>query len=429
MSTRCFRHQTLIYGRLQHTNIHINTHISSTSTSLKIRKDHQHPHFITHAQDHPTRERIIMDKDAGETGLGKLVKLPTELRLHIYSYVVPTAYQQTFSIDQDTGTLSLRRSPPIGLLYTSHAIRNEAANSLATTRTCKVTVRRGSIVSNVPLTDSVFGKSKRDGRKLEFPLCKGIEIEAIIPDPRTAQGLLDVRKNVESLGWTLEDSFNDATPPITARLSSRIETMSQFIHNDYAMLLGPLGQLTSVKSAQLKFFHAPGFVDQASVQQCHLIEAAMIETGSVGECTRRLMHQQLMIDIKLELALYHSASRNFLAAQFGLSADPVPVGVPRSTRLLRLLEWLAKLLKYDEKQALKAAALAVEFSAMPHASPRYPHLVPFLNQLTSMLQSTGGKTVLPSKLQEDLLSLQWRHISLYLNWAEGIVTTTNPYWT
>ncbi|KAK5730777.1 hypothetical protein LTR15_000715 [Elasticomyces elasticus] len=427
MSTRCFRSQTFINGHLQHINIHM----SSTSTSLEIRKDHRHPHFITHAKakDHPTRKRIIMDKDAGEPGLGKLVKLPTELRLHIYSYVVPTAYQQTFSIDQDTGTLSLRRSPPIGLLYTSHAIRNEAVNSLATTRTCKVTVSRGSIVSNVPLIDGVFGKSKRDGRKLQFPLCKGIEIEAIIPDPRTAQGLLDVRKNVESLVWTLEESFDDAVPPITARLSSRIEIMSQFIHNDYAMLLGPLGQLTSIKSAQLKFFHAPGFVDQASVQQCHLIEAAMTETSSIGECTRRLMHQQIMIDIKLELALYHSASRNFLAAQFGLSADPVPVGVSRSTRLLRLLEWLSKLLKDDKEQALKAAALAVSFSTIPHASPRYPHLAPFLNQLHSMLQSTGGKTVLPSKLQADLLSLQWRHISLYLNWAEGIVTTTNPYWT
>lgn len=103
---------------------------------------------------------------------GWLTMLPLELRLHIYSYVVPDNYSQTSQIEQYSVRPPLLPSKfePIGLLYASKCVHDEAVGALATTRICQIIITHHGLIANTPLRDSALDDKNSD--EVVIPTCE-----------------------------------------------------------------------------------------------------------------------------------------------------------------------------------------------------------------------------------------------------------------
>jgi len=141
----------------------------------------------------------------------------------------------------------------------------------------------------------------------------------------------------------------------------------------------------------------------------------MVESDNTGENTARLMKQQLLVDIKLELVFYHDDANGPLAQIYG-SNEPVEVGDTRAARLLRSMTELKDLL-HTLKPSDRNIGLWLE--------PAYATL---LDDLETLLKENGAAAVLPPALTGDLLQRSRFRISDYMHWAGGHFTRINPFW-
>lgn len=365
--------------------------------------------------------------------LGDLSKLPPELRLHIYSFVLPESFTQTFKANQDAegcmrlGYLSSTQyygSAPIGLLYTSNTIRDEAVQAITVTQTWKVTIMGDLMLSNMPLFDP-FLTPQQGG--FTVPRCKDIHIAVKIPSPRTAPSFVEVRKTVEAFA-TMLNAADSILPSVTASLPSEHRATWVNTYNDFAMLLAPLGRLRNHPGAATVVCSSPltpGMVDPASLQQCQLIEAAMQEPSDSQINTLRLLLQQLFIDVKLELMFYaNEVSLAAFATRYGESPRPVRLGSARAARLRRRLTELNHLLNTNEAQVTSIVKGASDYV---HGSR---HRVAFdgLSSLFSTVVNDGRHAIVSNEVLGRVVDAARYSPTDYSCWASGHLTARNPFW-
>jgi hypothetical protein len=335
---------------------------------------------------------------SGQSTLGNLAILPPELRCQVYGYVLPEAFQQRFVIDNEHGTIAAlngKAAPSIGLLYASRAIRNEAEEGLTRNDVWKVNITEHSLASNMPLCDRIFTP-----KIIISPTCKSLDLTVAIPCPRTPAGLFALRIKVQ----IFVDWLNPQPKlplQLAAGIHSKMHGLLEYTYNDYAMLMGPLGALSGVQKPRIEPFVA----GRAAVEQCQLITAAMCKSTS-DDGKKLARRQQLLIDVKLSLALYQDrkdllARLAFIGGQKDDSAS-VTFGQRGATVILDKINQLIDCTEADaEKENWKLLKSHV---------------------------SKGPGAVLPKELVRHLLDLEHLPITEYMCWAEGIMTRYNPIW-
>ncbi|KAK4574674.1 hypothetical protein LTR86_001515 [Recurvomyces mirabilis] len=361
------------------------------------------------------------------SALGCPRRLPAELRVHIYSLVLPSIYRQRFRIDRERGQINERVDNdvrPIGLPYTSKNIRGEAIPAISKIRICRVVLDIDALVVSMPWQDMVLGIP------MALPLCSGIEITVRVPAPRSALDLFHVRQNVAILVRWLVAQENHL-PNISARLDGESAGAWEPTYNDVAMLLGPFGGMRGIGTPQVACVSSfkPGAAARLALQQCQAIESAMRSKHDYSTSAQAFVLQQLLIDIKLEMVLYHNEQRiaAFQDRFHGMNSKTL-LGNARSVRLLTALWNLNRLLLQCREGTSDQETEEVQAAASGALYPSHLPNLYDLQQLHTMVRTTLGKTEVPQVLTHTILDLGRFNMMAYMMWASGCLTCVNPYY-
>ncbi|KAK3678034.1 hypothetical protein LTR78_002129 [Recurvomyces mirabilis] len=232
------------------------------------------------------------------SALNCLRRLPAELRVHIYSLVLPSTYHQQFRIDREREWINEgvdQHARPIGLLYTNKIIRVEAMPAMSKSQICRIDLDIDALTVSMPWQDKVLGVS------MALPPCRGIEITVHIPARRSALALFHVRQNAAILvRWLVAQKAHISS--VSARLDGESAGAWKPTYNDVAMLLGPLGGMHGIETPRVACISSfkPGGTARLASQQCQAIESAMRKEDGHSSSAQAFALQQLLIDIRLQ---------------------------------------------------------------------------------------------------------------------------------
>ena len=338
--------------------------------------------------------------------LGRLGLLPPELRLQVYSYVLPDTYKQTFTFEGDHNRLDPYSSRPLDILYTSKAIRHETTEALTSNSVCAISIDKDKFSTNFPFCDRFMSYFQRNN-VVKLAASKGLHITVEGPHSRSAPGLAHVRHNVR-LVVNLLNAGDRNLPLPGASLNSKHHKSLTYTYNNYAMLLGPLARLANAKrgyNITCTSPLTPGFMDPKCLEQGNLIAAA---TQDAVACAAYPV-QQKMLDLKLALALQQDSQ--VIENMMNPGRPAQPIGFPCATKMLEAMEELAQL--SERGVSLRDGAVAAGAQE-------------WCVELHTMLTSKRGWAVLePDWVKRILVAYPPRD---YIWWSAGHQTLHNPFW-
>ena len=327
--------------------------------------------------------------------IGMLEKLPLELRFLIYGFALPYNFQQHYDI-LDTGALQLnwRSSAIPGFLITSKQMNEEATRCLMSDKVCAIVVDGQSLRTNFPLQDFAFGSEPSrivQDQHAQVPLCRELFIGIQTPSPRHACHFAEVRLSVKRLVTLLTViSRKQKLPKIRVSFETNGYCAGlMYCCSDFAVLAGSLYKLrTSNEVAIDRSMRWKSYTDPQRQRMCRNIETAMTSGCAAAE----LIYQQLMIDIKLEFCLY--------------KLEQSPKGA-QGTGSKRLFHAASELIGWYKT----------------HRDGKGPIWV-------QKLYESLGHNPIAKSVMDDLCeqALQGMPAGIYREWAQGHMSSVNPYW-
>lgn len=256
-----------------------------------------------------------MASSATDPELGDFDKLPKELRLELYSYLLPYDFQQTYGLDPVTGIVNkfLRSSPLPALFTVSSRIHNEVLQSVVAGRTGTIWIEDDYVATNFPLStplgfnngEITYADTLQED-KVQLPRGRKLRISIRLPSPKRAEDFLQIRRNVTTVVSWLNACKDEELPRMEVKLRldslDSIEGGSSCVENDFAMLMGPLARLQKpCISAFVQRNNGDKSLDSQSEHQCCLFENLL--NGS-ADAVNELGYQQSILDIKLAIWIY-----------------------------------------------------------------------------------------------------------------------------
>ncbi|KAM0716945.1 hypothetical protein Q7P37_006797 [Cladosporium fusiforme] len=248
-------------------------------------------------------------------GHGQLGKLPRELRAEIYKLALPQTFWQCYH-STSTGFKLLGSShsdQTPNLIRTSSLIRKEFFDSAYHgSNQPTIIVGTSVIACNFPLEAGAVAGHTVNPDNAFIPSTEELFIGVQTPSPRTIDGMAMVRVKVkEVVGLINIIAANRRIPPIRVSFETNKDTTGPLYRgSDFEMLLTPFRELRlPPPDADLKYRLPltieralyPLQTDNLRIETCDMIESAIARPHRDHS---RLTYRQMLIDVKLELALY-----------------------------------------------------------------------------------------------------------------------------
>lgn len=262
-----------------------------------------------------THEALPKNNELTSSGLGRLGKLPCEIRAEVYKHAFLPSFWQCFrkcSTPTDLALLGIQHSnsQTPELFRTSSAICAECLESVYI-GTNKPTIVIGSnvIACNFPVQAGMVADQVVDGNKSQVPSAEELFIGIQAPSPRSIAAMAAVRLQVERVTHLINAiSANHRVPPIRVSFETK-NSRSFCLRSNFEILMAPLYKLRLPPVDENLKYRLPLLIerlmypmesDTKRIETCNLIESAIEHPDRDHS---RLIYRQLMIDVKLSLAI------------------------------------------------------------------------------------------------------------------------------
>lgn len=219
---------------------------SATNGSEQLRGFLRAPTEEVHDSKHEALPENNVLTLTSTDGLGRLGKLPREIRAEVYKHAFLPSFWQSFR-STSTGLALLGRhhsnSQTPDIFRTSSIIRAECLESVyGGTNKATIVIGSNVVALNFPLQAGMVARQTVDGKKSQVPSADELFIGIKIPSPRSVAAVATARLQVKRVAGLISAiSANHRVPPIRVSFETKDSGSAHIYHrSDFEILMSPL---------------------------------------------------------------------------------------------------------------------------------------------------------------------------------------------